>query len=99
VTVSAHARRYGWPHRRARARALAALRDGDPCARCGGGMIHPARCRAGPCRACTLHLDHDERGDSSYVGLSHVRCNTSAGGAKGNRLRWGARRARRLPQW
>ncbi len=55
---------YGAAHRRARARALAAWQDGDPCARCAGPMSH----------GTPVHLDHtDDR--TGYLGLSHAACN------------------------
>lgn len=73
--------RYGYRHRQRRQQALARLRDGDPCARCGGPMY------AGQ----ELHLDHDDDGSGRYLGLSHKVCNLSAGGRKSHwtdRLRW-----------
>lgn len=70
-----HNQRYGWPHRRARAAALAALTDGDPCARCRRPMH----------RGQTLHLDHAPGG--GYLGLSHGVCNVRVGGRVGNAVR------------
>lgn len=66
-------RGYGHEHRTARERALARLRDGDPCGRCGKPML----------RAQQLDLDHtDDR--AAYRGLAHAHCNRAAG----SRKRW-----------
>lgn len=81
-TGSTTARGYGAGHQKRRAAALAALVPGTPCSRCGGPMY----------RDQALHLDHtDDR--SGYRGLSHARCNTSAGGKKSGRRK---RRAKRF---
>jgi hypothetical protein len=71
-----HQQQYGWPHRRARAQALALLQPGDPCSRCGKAM-HPTQ---------RLDLDHtDDR--TGYRGLAHAHCNRAAGAIRGNRIR------------
>lgn len=77
---------YGSAHRRARATALQALREGEPCHFCGRPMYRTQR----------LQLDHvvpvvlgGARGTRQLV---HGVCNESAGAALGNRLR-GKRRA------
>jgi hypothetical protein len=72
-----HNERYGWPHRRARAAALANLRanPGQPCARCGRPLTADM----------AVHLDHAPAG--GYLGLSCARCNTRAGGKVGNAVR------------
>jgi len=62
-------RGYGRDHRRARAVALAAWRDGDLCARCDLPMYHGE----------AVDLDHaDDR--TRYLGLSHAACNRSTAG-------------------
>jgi len=80
-------RGYGYQHRKARTAALKALRDGDPCSRCGGPMFHGQQ----------LDLDHtDDR--SGYLGLAHAGpCNRSAGARKGNQQR--GTRPRRSRIW
>jgi hypothetical protein len=68
---------YGWSHQQARRQVAPAVLAGlAVCARCGLPIA--------PWEA--WHLDHadDRRG---YVGVSHARCNTSAGARKGNRMR------------
>lgn len=103
---------YGAEHRAAARRLKAAMRDGDPCCRCGQPMWR-----------WQLALDrHDIRGiDADHYrqarahgghlpdALAHRRCNRSAGATLGNRLRGARRRgqrvgppaqpARELPQW
>jgi hypothetical protein len=67
-------RGYGYQHKMARRKALAVMRDGDPCSRCGKPMF----------KGQQLHLDHsDDR--TTYLGLSHRRCNELAGARKGGR--------------
>jgi hypothetical protein len=81
---------YGQAHRAERARQLAALVDGvTPCARCFKPMW----------RMQQLHLDHDDRDRSRWLGLAHARCNTSAGARIGHARRGHRRRApvRRTP--
>ena len=73
-TGNTTARGYGAVHQRARKAALRAMRDGDPCARCGGPMF----------KSQALHLDHtDDR--TGYNGLVHARCNRLAAARKGGR--------------
>jgi hypothetical protein len=79
--------RYGGRHQADRARALARLHDGDPCARCGGGMFRA--------EARFLDLDHDESG--GYLGLSHRSCNRRAGRLKAA-ANSAARKPRKAPQ-
>lgn len=91
----------GSSHQRARRAALAALRDGDPCARCGHPMY----------RAQARMLDLDDFPGRAYGGpqvklLSHRSCNRRAGQAITaaiNRARGGLTRrqqaAIRMKQW
>lgn len=74
---------YDRAHRNARDRYLAAMRDGQPCCRCGRPMY----------RGQPLDLDHHDDDPTRYRGLAHARCNRSAGATKGNQLR-GQRRHR-----
>ncbi|MGZ4560252.1 MAG: hypothetical protein ACXVXJ_04655 [Mycobacteriaceae bacterium] len=76
-TRTTAARGYGTAHVQARKAALARLRDGDPCVRCGGPMYHGQ----------VLHLDHDDHDRTKYLGLAHARCNTAAGGRASGRAR------------
>lgn len=65
-------RGYGWGHQTTRAKALRALRDGDPCVRCGQPMF----------RADSKGLDLDHGDDrTTYRGLAHASCNRRAGQA------------------
>ena len=73
------ARAQGYAHQRARAAALAALRDGAPCWRCGLPMWRTA--------AHLLDLGHDDADPARYTGLEHRHCNRSAGATLGNRRR------------
>jgi 5-methylcytosine-specific restriction endonuclease McrA len=71
----------GAAHQKDRHRLLAALRDGDPCPRCGQPMY----------RWQLLDRDHviDRAlggGDGPAV-LSHQHCNRSAGARMGNKMR------------
>ncbi|WP_050592809.1 endonuclease domain-containing protein [Salinispora pacifica] len=65
-------RGYGWVHQQARTKALAELRDGQSCARCGQPMWRA--------EAALLDLDHDDD-RTTYRGLAHRGCNRSAGQA------------------
>lgn len=77
----------GHQHQRARKAALAALRDGDPCARCEQrGVYHPMY------RAAASLLDLDDFPGRMFGGpqvkrLSYRACNRSHGAALGNRTR------------
>lgn len=71
------ARGYGGEHQRKRKDALARMRDGDCCARCGQPMY----------RTQELHLDHADGDRSRYLGLSHAACNLSAGGRRSGHSR------------
>jgi hypothetical protein len=75
-------RRYGAAHQAARAAGIGAAYD-SPCCRCGK-PLQPGE---------PVHLDHHDDGQG-YRGWSHESCNTSAGAARGNRLRAAAYRAR-----
>jgi hypothetical protein len=65
---------YGTAHMAIRKALLASARPADPCWRCGKPL--------GP-DPSNVHLDHRDDG-AGYGGLSHKRCNESAGGVKGN---------------
>ena len=71
----------GWPHQKARKAALARLRDGDPCPRCGQPMY----------RAQRLDLDHVIPrvlgGGQGPKVLSHAACNRSHGARITTRIR------------
>lgn len=94
----------GWPHQQARQRALAALQDGDPCARCQQrGIEHPLTrdliTRRPGGRYTAPLLDLDDFPGRAYGGpqtkrLSHRACNRRAGAAAGNRMRRGKPRTR-----
>jgi hypothetical protein len=80
----------GYAQALGRAAALAALRDGDPCFRCGRPMY----------RALARWLDWDHVnprvfGGGGPMALSHRHCNRSHGAQLGNALRGQRRRARR----
>src|SRR4051812_23652585 len=61
-------RGYDYKHKRGRKAALAAMRDGDPCTRCGHAMH----------KGDDLHYDHDDD-RTTYRGLAHASCNERAG--------------------
>lgn len=89
----------GYRHQQARQRALAALRDGDLCARCAArGIEHPmtraliTRRPDGRLVAPLLHLDDfpgRAYGGPQVKRLSYRACNVRAGSALGNQRRWG----------
>jgi len=85
----------GWAHRKRRALALAAMRDGDPCWRCGRPMYARQ----------ALDLDHVRPrafgGADGPALLAHASCNRRAGAIQGNRMRRTRfrRRRRTLPRW
>lgn len=93
-------RGYGHAHRVRTAELKAAMRDGDPCARCRKPMYRSQ-----------LHQIHgDHYGTPRALGgelpdrLSHAHCNLAHGARLGNRLRAARRRTtqssrRRLPDW
>lgn len=72
-------RGYGPEHQAARARYVAALRDGDPCAQClHDGKPYHSMFRN---RLAELDLSHnDDR--TGYIGLSYARCNRQDGGRR-----------------
>src|SRR5262249_8353530 len=70
-------RGYGYAHQLKRKAALAAFKPGALCPRCGDEMWPDQK----------LHLDHADDDRNVYLGLSHARCNLSAGATRGNRLR------------
>jgi hypothetical protein len=78
VQLSREARGYGADHRRARRQAIAAMQDGQPCARCGRPMWRSD--------AALLDLDHDDD-RTGYRGLAHRGCNRRAGQAVAARRR------------
>jgi hypothetical protein len=73
--IKAAARGYGAKHQAERKRRLAALRDGDPCCRCGQPMWR--------IQAPSLHLDHNDQDRTKYRGLAHGDCNRNAGAKLG----------------
>ena len=78
VNASTDARGYGWQHQRLRAQWRPVVEEGGVgCARCGQ-LIVPGS---------PWHLGHTED-RTGYVGPEHQRCNTQAGGRRGNRVRW-----------
>jgi hypothetical protein len=87
----------GWPHQKARQRKLAALQDGDLCARCElRGVEHPMFramvIRRPDGRLVAPLLDLDDFPGRRFGGpqtkrLSYRRCNRSTGAAAGNRMR------------
>lgn len=82
-TGSTRDRGYGYAHQKRAAELKAAMRDGDPCARCGRPMY----------RANLGQIHGDHKGTPRALGgdlpdaLSHARCNTSHGARLGNKLR------------
>lgn len=89
----------GWAvHQKPRMAALAALRDGDPCPRCGLPMYRwMVTWNAG--RPTSRWLDFDDFPGRAFGGpqvkrLAHRRCNRRAGAMLGNRLQ----RRRRTPR-
>jgi hypothetical protein len=98
-------RGYGAEHAAEARRLKAAMRDGDPCCRCGGPMY---RWQLKLDRNDIDGIDADHHGQARALGgrlpdaLAHRRCNRRAGARLGNRLRGAARRPRRareLPEW
>lgn len=91
-------RGYGAPHQRARRQLKAAMRDGDPCCRCGLPMY---RWQLELGRNDMRGIDADHHAQARALGgplpdaLAHRRCNRRAGAVLGNHLR----RARALPAW
>ena len=73
----------GWEHVKARKAALKALRPGQPCPYCGGGMWNDARYGW----LGRLDLDHLVMrafgGAGGPTQLAHARCNRSVGGRLG----------------
>lgn len=76
---SARQRGYTSRHDKLRARIAQAIASGRhvACARCGYAI------RQGE----AWHLDHDDEDRGRYIGPSHARCNTSAGGRRGAAVR------------
>jgi hypothetical protein len=76
MAMSAHNDKYGWPHRRLRAKFARLVAAGAAvCTRCG----YPIE----PGTSWDLdHLDYGAPGD--YAGPAHARCNRQAGRAKQN---------------
>ena len=73
-------RGYGYAHQQARKVWAAKVEAGSvSCARCAG-PISPGS---------EWHLDHDDEDRTRYVGASHAKCNTSAGGQHSGRVRTG----------
>lgn len=102
----------GWAHQQARQRALAALQDGDPCARCAArGIEHPMHrdlvTRRPDGRLVAPLLDLDDWPGRRYGGpqdkrLSWASCNRRAGQAVTAailRNRGAARRAVAYSRW
>jgi hypothetical protein len=77
VQASVAARGYGYEHQKKRRAALATLKPGTPCPRCGQEMYPDQK----------LHFDHADDDRNYYLGLSHASCNLRAGAIRGNRLR------------
>jgi 5-methylcytosine-specific restriction endonuclease McrA len=79
----------GYAHQKARAAALAALRDGTPCPYCGHPMYRTQR----------LELDHviprALGGIGGQTRLTHALCNRRMGGRLGGRMRARQRAQRR----
>ena len=79
-------RGYGAEFDRAKRAARAEVKAGGvSCVRCGRG-IDPDE---------PWDLDHDEHDRSVINGPAHRWCNRSAGGRKGNAIRWKRKRIRR----
>lgn len=100
-------RGYGPEHQAEARRLKAALRDGDPCCRCGRPMY---RWQLAVDRNDIRGIDADHRRKARALGgglpdaLAHRRCNRQAGARLGNRLRGLARRPLRVlsshpPEW
>lgn len=86
----AASRGYGHHHRVRVAQLKAALRDGDPCARCGGPMYRTQLPlldgdHVGTPRALQAGDPHHR--DALPDALAHRSCNRSHGASLGNRLR------------
>jgi len=79
MRLSTTQRGLGYRHQSARRAALAAMRDGDPCSKCGGPMY----------RGQKLELDHliprAYGGTDGPVALAHQYCNRRAGAVLGNK--------------
>jgi len=92
MTTSTTRKGLGSHHKQARKQALAAMPEGQPCARCGRPMY----------RTQLLELDHFPGrmyGGPQETRLSHMRCNRRAGARAGNRKRRGRMRLRTSRQW
>lgn len=87
----------GWTHQQTRQRHLAAMQDGDLCARCQArGISHPMTrdlvTRRPDGRYVAPLLDLDDFPGRRFGGpqvkrLSYRHCNRGAGAAAGNRMR------------
>jgi hypothetical protein len=86
-TIDLVSAKYGGRHQTLKARAMAALTDGQACARCATeGRYHPLY-RSMSSRE--LELDHDDL-SGGYLGLSAARCNRRHGGRKGRAIQLAA---------
>ena len=81
------ARGYGTSHQNHRRQLLAAMPDGQPCARCERPMYHGQAIEAD-------HFPGQMYGGPQTLKLSHMRCNRRAGARAGNRARRPGRRMR-----
>jgi hypothetical protein len=73
--------KYGFKHQQDRARAIAQMVDGQPCARCAvNGVLHPLRLGE------LVQLDHLPDGSTA---LSSKRCNLRHGGQLGRAVQLG----------
>ena len=77
--------KYDHRHAKARLAALATMRDGQACCRCGRPMRRAY--------SHLLDLDHNDHDPTTYRGLAHRSCNRAAGAVKGNHARGTARQA------
>jgi 5-methylcytosine-specific restriction endonuclease McrA len=83
----------GWAHVKDGKRLRAAMRDGDPCWRCGQPMYKWQK----------LDRDHVTAralgGVDGPAVLAHAHCNRAAGARMGNRMRGQARAWRTSRRW
>jgi hypothetical protein len=72
--LSTTERGYGWQHQQLRKKLLP-FAVGTNCHRCKEPMLDPKN----------MHLDHDDKDRTRYLGFSHGTCNVKAGAAKAGR--------------
>ena len=92
----------GYSHQQARRKLLAALTDGDPCARCAASGVYHPLFRSVPARLIEVD-DFPARSVARALGiepvkaLSYKSCNRRAGAILGNKIKKARRAALGVP--